>query len=226
MTWTSAFTVVDTETTGVGDDARIVEIAVVHCEDGHVRPGMATLVNPEVPIPAEATAVHGIDDAAVARAPTFAKIAVALGMMLERRALCAYNEAFDRRLVGVEWARAGLAAVPWLQTPWLDPLVWVREAQKYSKGKKLVDVAARLNVPMPHALHRASADATLAAQIMMALRRPSAWADWKRRTNQDPRAFFPGELDECLRAQEAIRRRQEEEFAEWRAQQPERKGAA
>jgi hypothetical protein len=56
--------VIDTETTGKdaarGD--RIVEVAVVHCCDGAVTERHGFLINPGVPIPAEASAVHGIRD--------------------------------------------------------------------------------------------------------------------------------------------------------------------
>ena len=67
--------VVDTETTGLGDDARIVEIAVVQMRFGLVVKRWSSLVNPGVPIPPEATAVHGITDAMVAGAPQIEALA-------------------------------------------------------------------------------------------------------------------------------------------------------
>ena len=53
----------DLETTGtdVMKD-RIVQIALIRVEPGGERKTYATLVNPQRPIPPEATAVHGIRD--------------------------------------------------------------------------------------------------------------------------------------------------------------------
>jgi len=62
----------DIEGTGVDPYRdRIVEICILS-DDGRE---LETRVNPGVPIPQEATAVHGITDADVADAPRFAEIA-------------------------------------------------------------------------------------------------------------------------------------------------------
>ena len=61
----------DTETTGLGPADQVVEIAVLDAEGAVV---FHSLVKPTVPIPAEATAIHGIRDEDVAGAPTFAGI--------------------------------------------------------------------------------------------------------------------------------------------------------
>src|SRR5262245_47812909 len=63
--------VVDTETTG-RDPARgdrVIEIAVVHFDQGKVAARHELLVDPGIPIPAEASAVHGISDADVKGKP-------------------------------------------------------------------------------------------------------------------------------------------------------------
>jgi DNA polymerase-3 subunit epsilon len=66
----------DLETTGI-DPARdkIVEIALVRVDPDGGRVAMTRRINPERPIPAEATAVHGITDADVSDAPTFRQVA-------------------------------------------------------------------------------------------------------------------------------------------------------
>ena len=63
--------IVDTETTGLGDDAEIVEIAVVDSQGSIV---FDSLVKPSRPIPREASDIHGITNAAVAGAPGFAQL--------------------------------------------------------------------------------------------------------------------------------------------------------
>jgi DNA polymerase-3 subunit epsilon len=66
----------DLETTGtrIGRD-RIVQIGIVRLLPGGDRERFQTLVNPGIPIPAEATAVHGITDADVADAPALEDVA-------------------------------------------------------------------------------------------------------------------------------------------------------
>ncbi|KPI31433.1 Exonuclease RNase T and DNA polymerase III [Actinobacteria bacterium OV320] len=84
--------ILDTETTGLEDDARIVDIAV-QTVAGDIL--MDTLVNPGEPIPNEATGLHGITDAQVAAAPRFADILVQLAGVLEGRRCLIYNKPYD-----------------------------------------------------------------------------------------------------------------------------------
>ena len=102
---------VDLETTGVWPrHDRIVQVATASIfPDGRVST-WSSLVNPEQPIPAAALAIHGITDAMVASAPTFAQLAPTLGPLLSDCDLTGYNVArFDRRLLAAEFLRAGLA---------------------------------------------------------------------------------------------------------------------
>ena len=84
--------ILDTETTGLEDDARIVDIAVVTAA-GRVL--LDTLVNPGEPIPPSATAIHGITDAMVAGAPTFGEILGALDRAIDGQRVLIYNKPFD-----------------------------------------------------------------------------------------------------------------------------------
>ena len=59
--------ILDTETTGLGDEAEICEIAVIR-QDGSVV--LDTLVRPTGKISEDATRVHGITDADVRDAPS------------------------------------------------------------------------------------------------------------------------------------------------------------
>lgn len=94
-----ATVVLDTETTGLHDGARIVEIAVLGV-DGTVF--LDSLVNPRVPIPAEATRIHGITDAIVAPAPTFSDLLAPLSAALHGRKAVIYNRDFDKRRLAIE----------------------------------------------------------------------------------------------------------------------------
>lgn len=95
----------DLETTGLSiTQDRIVQI-------GCIRDGVEykKSVNPGRPIPAEATAVHGITDEMVKDAPTFKQIAKKFLGYLSGHDLCGYNSnAYDLPLLMEEFAREGL----------------------------------------------------------------------------------------------------------------------
>lgn len=96
----------DTETTGLGPDDEVVDIAVVD-RDG--RRLLDTLVRPARPIPPSATAIHGIRDDHVLAAPAWPEVHRALIPLLAGRRVVVYNAAFDRRLVLGCCRRHGLA---------------------------------------------------------------------------------------------------------------------
>ena len=69
------YTAIDLETTGKDPKTcSVVDIAAVRVRDGKIVEEFSSLVNPECAIPADATRTHGISDADVAGAPTFAQI--------------------------------------------------------------------------------------------------------------------------------------------------------
>lgn len=87
----------DTETTGLGSDAEIIEVAAV---DGQGRVLIDTLVRPTGPVPLDAVAIHGITDDMLASAPGWPEIYFKLGRLLQEwpNAII-YNAAFDRRIM-------------------------------------------------------------------------------------------------------------------------------
>ena len=82
----------DLETTGiqVAKD-RIVEISVLKIHPKGLQEKKTWLVNPEVPIPSEATAVHGITDEKVQHAPKFKEIAKDIYLMIKDADLAGFN---------------------------------------------------------------------------------------------------------------------------------------
>ena len=70
---------------------------------------MSTRINPEMPIPQKATAIHGISDADVAGAPAFKEIAKKLTLFLEGCDLAGYNAIkFDLPVLAEEFLRTGI----------------------------------------------------------------------------------------------------------------------
>jgi len=101
----------DLETTGtdIAND-RIVEISLLKLfPDSHEEIN-TFLINPGIPIPAEATAVHGITDEDVADKPSFSALSEILLGILSNSDLCGYNLLkFDFPLLRMEFARNNVA---------------------------------------------------------------------------------------------------------------------
>ncbi|QQS34786.1 MAG: 3'-5' exonuclease [Ignavibacteriales bacterium] len=100
----------DLETTGTDiSQDRIVEISILKLHPDSREETLTTKVNPGIPIPTGATAVHGITDKDVADKPTFSALASALLEILDGSDLCGYNLLkFDFPLLRMEFARYGV----------------------------------------------------------------------------------------------------------------------
>lgn len=114
----------DTETTGTrAETDRIVEIAAY---DPDLKREFVQLINPGIPIPKEAAAIHGITDDMVAQAPSFAEVGAQFITFCEGDvALVAHNnDNFDRHFLVHECKRHQLE-LP--QFDMIDSLKWARK---------------------------------------------------------------------------------------------------
>jgi len=100
----------DLETTGISISTdRIVEISVLKIHPGGKKELFHSRVNPGMPVPPQAVAVHGITDEDLREAPSFKEIAVSLATFLEGTDLAGYNAGrFDIPLLAEEFLRAGV----------------------------------------------------------------------------------------------------------------------
>jgi DNA polymerase-3 subunit epsilon len=98
----------DIEATGITPLAdRIVELAIIRVAPDGTRETRTWRVNPGIPIPSEATAIHGIRDADVAACPPFVRIAEEVYYFLEGCDLVGYNLArYDIPMLTEEFRRA------------------------------------------------------------------------------------------------------------------------
>ena len=101
---------IDLETTGVSlSTDRIVEIAIIKILPDGTRQVKRKLINPEMPIPAGSTEIHGITDAMVKDAATFKQSSNELKQFIENCDLGGYNSnRFDIPLLMEEFLRAGM----------------------------------------------------------------------------------------------------------------------
>ena len=102
--------VLDLETTGIDPKIdRIIELSVLKLLPGGDHDHRTRRINPGVPIPPEAMAVHKISDDDVADMPTFRAIAPGLSKYLDGCDLAGFNILnYDLRLLVAEFNRAGL----------------------------------------------------------------------------------------------------------------------
>ncbi|MDR0834434.1 MAG: 3'-5' exonuclease [Candidatus Symbiothrix sp.] len=100
----------DLETTGLNIASdRIVEIAYLKVMPNGDEESKTRKINPEMAIPPEATAIHGISDEDVKDAPTFKEIAKSLAAQIEGCDLAGFNSnRFDIPLLAEEFLRAGV----------------------------------------------------------------------------------------------------------------------
>lgn len=98
----------DLETTGVNVASdRIVEIALLKINPDGSEEEKVVRINPEMPIPEQASRIHGIYDEDVKNAPSFREVARTLGKFLEGCDLAGFNSnRFDIPLLAEEFLRA------------------------------------------------------------------------------------------------------------------------
>lgn len=177
--WAKKLAVFDLETTGLDlATARIVTACVVLIDEhGQVASQeLEWLANPGVPIPEQASNVHGVtDEIANTRGrpaqEVVAEILEALrGYFAEGIPVVAYNAPYDFTILQAEALRYSLSPVE-SPKPVMDPLILDRQLDKYRAGKRNLEVvAAHYGVSLSDA-HNATADAVAAGRVLQAIAR-------------------------------------------------------
>lgn len=178
MTWTDGPLLgFDTETTGVDvDHDRVVTAALVRRDASgtHVR---TWLIDPGVPIPEAASAIHGIstEHARAHGVPPAGALDEIAGLIADAMRdgvpVVAYNASYDLCLLEAELRRHGLATVEdrlgGAVRPVIDPLVLDRAEDRYRSGKrKLVDLCGVYRVVDTGSLHTADVDVVATLDVL------------------------------------------------------------
>jgi DNA polymerase III epsilon subunit-like protein len=98
--------VLDTETATLLGAPHLLELAAIRVMDGEIVDTFESYVCPRVPIDAEATAIHGIDESAVRSAPHPHEVLAAFSDFVGDAWMAAHHAPFDARVLGYEFARA------------------------------------------------------------------------------------------------------------------------
>ena len=151
--------IVDTETTGLGDDAKIIEIAVMELAlvDGqlaNITPPASMMEDPGEPLSSDITRITGISDEMV-HGQRFDENLLA-GQLDQFDALVAFNAKFDAGHLRRRF--------PWLMHPWIcarEDFDWAKAGYSGRSQQALVEECGHFYPP-----HRAAADIWALAMLI------------------------------------------------------------
>ncbi|EPS4382305.1 exonuclease domain-containing protein [Enterobacter hormaechei] len=181
----SDYVVIDTETTGLGEDAEIIEIAIINMR-GEVL--LDTLVKPTQPIPPEVTEINHITNEMVANAPAWRDVFQIVLMIISGHKWLAWNSGFDARMLDQTCLCTGIYAneqayyaalvTSRIHTSHIDAKAvydqWYGEfdeKRKAFKRQSLTTAAARHGVSVEGA-HRALADCKMVLAVLQKVGSP------------------------------------------------------
>jgi DNA polymerase-3 subunit epsilon len=169
------FVVLDTETTGLQWPAEIVSIAIIDHKGNML---LNTLVKPVKPIPGSATHVHGIKDADVVDAPTWADVKEQVLALIAGHHVVTYNAEYDRRMCDLADKALGLPETNYDADGWHCAMEWYAEIygdwndwhQSYT-WKKLSKAIKQQGLPLLNA-HGALDDCRMTLSLIRKLTAP------------------------------------------------------
>lgn len=163
------FVALDVETTGLNDDAEIIEVGLVRIEDGKIAETWQTLVKPKKKIPKDIAIMTGISNDMVKDAPTWQEIEEGFLAFVDGQLLLAHNYPFDKGRVEFQLGRK-------LSNNWLDSHDMAKLFLPTLSSYKLSAIATHLHIPdTDH--HRALNDAIVCAQLFLKLLEVAASQD-------------------------------------------------
>lgn len=177
MRWSDTITAFDTETTGTGPDARIIEIGIVVFRDGVEQMRWSCLLDPGVDQASDETveswqqalSVNKISLDELRGKPKFDEVAQTVRQLLSEGTLAAHNAAFDKRMLVQEADRSGFVFDYVLSRRCIDTMHADFGLNPGKLKRRLDAVAKRWGVEsIPN--HRAVDDARTCGQVLLAMK--------------------------------------------------------
>ena len=156
------FVCLDTETTGLSPDCggRICEVALLVSQDQKRVASYSTLINPQMFMPPEVIAIHGITNQMVANSPSFKEIACKIKDFLQGSVLICHNADFDTKFLRHEFEILGQSMPDCII---LDTLKYARRHGNFRRNR-LGLIAQELGISS-QGWHRAMADTVMTEKI-------------------------------------------------------------
>jgi len=160
------FVIFDLETTGLNKVSdKIIEIGAVKIENGKIIQSFSSFINPQIPIPEQASKINGITDNDVKDAPLEEGVFADFLLFSQNAVLVGQNaDYFDLPFLSSAAKKYNI----YFDNPLLDTM---KLAQKYLPNLKnytLSTIAAHFNIQNEQA-HRALTDAVTTAKVFMQL---------------------------------------------------------
>jgi len=171
----------DLETTGFSPKKhRIVQYALVGCDEDGISMHIEELVNPQMKIPIETTRIHGISDEDVRGIPQFNEYVAGISTAMDGAVIVGHNvEKFDWPFLRAEFLRAGQPMPKPLAI--LDTLRIARKL-KIPPSHKLGSLCQHFGISLENA-HTAGADA--AATLLLLHKMMASYPQHFRRAVED-----------------------------------------
>lgn len=162
------YVAIDIETTGLGRNARIIELGAVRIRHGRKVASYSQLVNPQIPIPAKVTQITGIADRDVRHQPTIDKALPRFYAFCGRDTWLGHNiRRFDIPVIAREAQRVG-AGMP--DVSFYDTMELSQALLPQLDHHRVVDLIRYFGIAKTER-HRAADDAAQTAQIFEHLKR-------------------------------------------------------
>lgn len=154
----------DLETTGVDiTTSRIVELACIKIDLDGNKIEKHSLVNPNIPIPKEASDIHGITDDKVANSPKFIELSKSLYDFFFECDIAGYNsDSFDIPILVEEFSRCNITFGNWEMNT-----IDVLSVERLLRPNKLSDVYKRYTGKELENAHSALADVSATLEILL-----------------------------------------------------------
>lgn len=160
----TVFTVFDTETTGLDPKPnRVVEIGGLRFDARGIISRFNVLINPGMPMPAEASRINGITDAMLRDQPTMAEALPDFLRFAGDSVLIAHNAPFDISFIDEELSRLGKPA---LRNRVVDTRILAREVFPGLPKYSLQELALKFGIMAVDA-HRAEDDARVCMELFL-----------------------------------------------------------
>lgn len=191
-----SFTALDVETTGLSPDRhRIIELGAVKYIDGAAVQEFNSFIRIDSPVPANITALTGIDDGMLADAPDEGAVIGRFLRFADTPVILGHNLRFDYGFVKTAAVRQGYE----FEKAGIDTLALARRFHPELESRNLTAMCGCYQID-PGRSHRAFCDAKAAAELYLRL--------YERFFRLDGRAFAAGPMEYRVKKQEPMTAKQ------------------